>query len=207
MYAPLDRFTAAVERLSEMRRERLLRIVTSPQAPVALEIDPEAPDVPAPGDGLYADIQDALFALLSDASVEEFVATRSSPRPPQFQEGEEQDVSRAKLEVVAGAFSRVELMQSLRMRQTSGVHVLTALSWEVFGKRDDSFPTSEDEPGLASRAQITITAERATDSPFVPDRAVSVFAVDLDDVEYLLAKLERLRVAFAEVQEAGNGNA
>jgi hypothetical protein len=207
MYAPLDRFTEAVERLSEMRRERLLRIVMSPQAPPALEIDQEAPDVPAAGDGLYVDIQDALLALLSDASVEDFVATRSSPRPPQFQEVEEQDISRAKFEAIAAAFSRMQLMQRLRMRQTSGVHVLTAVNWEVFGKLDDSFPTREDEPSLALQAHINITSERATDSPFVPDRAVSVFAVDLDDVEYMLAKLERLRVALTETEEVSDENA
>jgi hypothetical protein len=207
MYAPLDRFTEAVERLAEMRRERLLRIVMSPQAPLALEIDQEATEVPAPGEGLYADIQDALFALLGNSTVEDFVAARSMPRPPPFPEVEDEEVSRAKFEAVAAAFSRAELMQRVRLRQTSGVHVLTAVNWEVLSKREDSFPTSEDEPDPAPRAQITITSERATDSAFVPDRAVSVFAVDLDDVEYMLTKLERLRVALAEVQEAGDGNA
>jgi hypothetical protein len=208
MYVTLDRFTEAVARLSEMRRERLLRIVMSPQGPAALEIDNGAPDVPTPGEGLYADIQDTLAALLNNVTVEDFIGMRSAPRPPQFPEAEDGAISRAKFEAVAAAFSRAELMQRLRLRQTSGVHVLTAVNWEVLSKHDDSFPTSEDEPSLALQAQINITSERASDNPFVPDREVSVFVVHLDDLEYMLAKLEQLKVALVDMKEGvGDGDA
>jgi hypothetical protein len=207
MYVTLDRFTEAVGRLSEMRRERLLRIVMSPQGPAALEIDNEAPDVPAPGEGLYADVQDTLAALLANVTVEDFIGMRSAPRP-QFPETEDEAISRAKFEAAAAAFSATDLKQRARLRQTSGVHVLTTMNWEVLVNEQDSFPETEAELGAAPRALINITSERATDNPFAPDREVSVFVTDLDDLEYMLAKLEQLRVALVEIKEgAGDGDA
>lgn len=198
MYVEFDRFTAAVTRLAQMRSERLLRIVMSPHAPLALEIDQEAADVPEPGGGLYADIQDALGAVLSDVSADDFVVARSAPRP-QFPQPEEASRSRAKYEALVRAFPIAELKQRARLRQTSGVHVLTALNWEVLVKRHDSFPAAE--PSTAPRALVTITAERASESPFVPDREVSVFVADLDDIEYIQAKLEQLRDALVKMAD------
>lgn len=106
MYVPLEDFTAAVRRLGELRREGLVKVrLARGRGSVFLVIDKAADGLPPKGGGLYAEVMDVLSAIAKDTAIEEFVRTRSIPGPD-FEEGEDESVARAKYEAALAAFPR-----------------------------------------------------------------------------------------------------
>jgi len=104
MGVSLEQFTAAVARLGELRECGLVRVRPAPgNNGLVLAIDKAADDLPAKGGGLYADIMDVMSAIARGTSVEQFVRDRAVPGPD-FDEGEDEAVARAKYEATVAAF-------------------------------------------------------------------------------------------------------
>jgi acetyltransferase-like isoleucine patch superfamily enzyme len=115
MYAQLDDFTAAVGRLSELRREGSLKLRVSVGGKVDFAIDKDATGVPPHGDGLYLDIYDVLGAIASGVDADGFVRAR------QGDELEPEAVTREKYAFAASAFPPGMLRPGLRARLRAGM--------------------------------------------------------------------------------------
>jgi hypothetical protein len=198
MYASLTDFKAAAERFAALRAAHQLRIVIGPQGGLGFAIDGDASDVPEPGGGLYADINDALLALATGHTIEQFVERRGKARGPSFPEREDAKTARAKYKAVAALFDPSELAQKVILRRTSNIQVLTNIEWETITRQQYTVADKSSSPiGL-----IKLTAERPTESPFSSDRDTLVCVLDLEDVAYLEAQLRRLRASVAQEEES-----
>jgi acetyltransferase-like isoleucine patch superfamily enzyme len=130
MYVPLADFTAAVQRLGELRRQGLVNLSGTPgfgRGTVALVIDRHANGLPPKGGGLYAEIMDVLTAIAKDTSREEFVRTRRIPGPD-FDSGEDESVARAKYDAALAAFPRNWVKGALWRRAGSRAHAFAVAS-------------------------------------------------------------------------------
>jgi acetyltransferase-like isoleucine patch superfamily enzyme len=123
MYAPLEDFTVAVARLSELRDEGLLRLKVSAAGGVAFAIDKSAENVPPQGDGLFMDIYDTLGAIATSVSIEDFVRARSGAAAS-AQDAEDEAVSRSKYEAAASAFPARRLRPKMSARVRARAHAM-----------------------------------------------------------------------------------
>ncbi len=197
MYTNLDNFVAAAERLRDLRERGLLRFHVTPQGSVNMGFEPSASDeVPAPGGGLYADLDDAIGAIGTGTSIEEFQRVRGEPRPG-FPEPEASEIAAAKYEQLAPFGD--ELRPRVLLRLASRVPVLVAHDWEVVTKRADSI-VSEDAPDV-SYGLLRITTERALGVNLGADRKAVTLGLDKQDVDELIEDLENMRNALVSQQE------
>ena len=197
MFTNLDNFVAAAERLRDLRARNLLRFHISPQGNVTLAFDPAAEnEVPAPGGGLYADLDDVIAAIGAGTSIEEFQRVRGSPRPPAFPEPESAEIAAAKYEQLASFGD--ELRPRVLLRIASRVPVLVAHDWEVVSKLSDSV-VSDDAPSV-SYGLLRITLDRALGVNLGAEREAVTLGLDTQDVDELIEDLENMRKSLAPTQ-------
>jgi acetyltransferase-like isoleucine patch superfamily enzyme len=137
MYVPLEDFVTAVRRLGELREQGLVTVSGTPgigRGTVALRIDRTAVGLPPKGGGLYAEIMDVMTAIAKGSSVEEFIQMRSIPGPD-FDEGEDGAVARAKYEETLAAFPRNWVRGGLRQRMLARLYACAVAALIEVAKR------------------------------------------------------------------------
>jgi hypothetical protein len=193
MPVSLERFQVAVDRLAELRREGLARLVFGPESQVAVAIDPSAENVPPGGDGLFAEVFDVFNAIARGASVELFVTRHREQRG----QSEDEDLLRAKYAAVAAAFPADELQRRTAFRLTSKVPVLVGVDWDIVVKEHDSLaPETRSEVANPEQHVPFSHLRLVIDPAFGPIQEV-VVALDLEDVEDLVEDIERLKTRLA----------
>jgi hypothetical protein len=139
------------------------------------------------------DVVDVLQAAVSGVSEDRFASIRKDPDRQGDNESESEDDARSKFRLVASTFDLEDLRRRNWIKRTSKNHLLGELRWEVVVKRSDlelEAPTSEGVPyGLVKLRSET--PDRF--SVFGDASAELTFAVDEEDVSYLIAALETLR--------------
>lgn len=189
MYTNLDNFVSAAERLRDLRARGLLRFHVTPQGSVNFAVEPSAAaEMPPPGGGLYADLDDVIGAVGTGTTIEEFQRVRGEPRPG-FPDPEAPEVAAAKYEQLASFGD--ELLPRVLLRIASRVPVLVAHDWEVVTKQADS-AVSDDAPKV-SYGLLRVTTERALGVNLGADRKAVTLGLDRQDVDELIEDLENLR--------------
>ena len=193
MYADLQRFLEAVEQLLDLWHRKLLRFEVSPRVGVSFVFDEAAEaERPAPGGGLYNDLEDAIDAVASGTAVEAFVTARSQPRL-NFRDPESPEAARQKYEAVERLVAEAHLEERVLLTATSKLPILAAHEWEVVNREADS---SRRAPAQKGRyAILRLTAERLTTVGWDAPEQVTVLALDADRVSALLEDLTRLSQA------------
>lgn len=208
MSVSIERFAEAMGRLRELYDEGSVRVAISPQGTASFSIiDQNDARLPPSGEGLYRDLDDALAAVVSGATRNEFVHARASPRPPVFPDAEPPDVAGAKYDAVSEIFPIAALRRKAYLRRTATVRTLVGVEWEAVSRLKASIPASppHTEPAFAL---LHLRLERYSDSPFSPDTLSTVFAADSDDLQDLIESLHQAKDALdgrAE-REDGHGN-
>jgi hypothetical protein len=200
-YVDLQSFLDAIAVLADLWRRKLLRFGVSPQGGVALVWDAEAlAERPAPGGGLYFDLEDAIDAAAADTPVDRFVAIRA--QPGRGLGTEDPDVARQKFEAANELVEEAHIGELLRFRMTSKLPVLVAHDWEVVNRIADS--SQRPETQIARYAVIRLTAERLSAIDWTASQDVTVLALDEQKLESLIDDLQALRDTLP-IRPAGGG--
>jgi hypothetical protein len=202
-----EQFAVALRRLRELYDEGKARVAISPQGSAEFDLDLNEPELPPPGEGLYRDLDDALAAVVSGASRDDFIRARAVPRPPLFPETETHEIAGEKYDAVVALFPVAALRRKAYLRRTATVRTLVGVEWEAVARLDASMP-AEPPHAEPAYALLRLRLERYSESPFSPDRLSTVFAADSDDLHDLIERLRRAKEALdvSKDMEAGDGN-
>ncbi|MGO9763703.1 MAG: hypothetical protein ACLP1Q_20825 [Solirubrobacteraceae bacterium] len=191
-YVELQTFLDAIAVLTDLWRRKLLRFGVAPQGGVALVWEDEAmTERPAPGGGLYFDLEDAINAAAADTPVDRFVDIR-------MQSGrglgrEDPDVARQKFEAAKKLVEEAQIREILQFSMTAKVPILAAHDWEVVNRIADS----SQRPGtrVARYAVVRLTTERRSAIDWTASQDVTVIALDEQKLGSLIDDLHALRDA------------
>ena len=194
MSVTVEQFAAALRRLRELYDEGHVRVAISPQGTAEFDLDPNAPELPPPGEGLYRDLDDALAAVVSGASRDDFTRARATPRPPLFPETEPHETAGEKYDAVVDLFPVEALRRKAYLRRTATVRTLVGVEWEAVTRLGASLP-AEPPHAEPAYALLRLRLERYSESPLSPDRLSAVFAADSNDLNDLIERLRRAKEA------------
>lgn len=205
----VEQFADALQRLSELYDAGKVRVAISPQGSASFSvIDANDPKLPQAGGGLYADLDDALAAVVSGASRDDFIRARSAARPPLFPEPDDGEAAAKKYDAVVSTFPIAALRRKAYLRRTATVRTLVDVQWEAVTRLDASLParSPHTEPAFAL---LHLRLERFSESPFNPDTLSTVFAADSGDLDDLIDSLHRAKEALdtRTDKEDGHGSA
>jgi hypothetical protein len=193
VYADLERFLDALEKLADLRRRGLVDLEASPTTGLNMRFKDEGEQLkPTPGGGLYLDVTDALGAATVGTSLDDFVQHRSSPRPSEgFSEPEEPDVARAKYEAAQGFVAETPLNAELTLAVTSRVPVLSAQDWEIVQREADS--AGPPDAQSVRYGIVRLTTEQFSVADFGTESNVTVFTVDARRLDSLIMELRKMQ--------------
>jgi hypothetical protein len=199
MYIDLTRFLAAVDTLTNLWRRELLRFEVTPQGGVALNFDDSAmAQAPPAGEGMYADLEDAINASAVGTALDEFVRVRGQPRP-NFPEPEAREVATQKYQAVQQLVREAHVAARVILSVTSKMPVLAKHDWEVVRREADS----SRQPGTQTGRYgiLRLTTEQLPAVSWESARDVTVFAVDADRLQVLINDLSRFSDALMPERE------
>jgi hypothetical protein len=214
VYVSPDHFSVILGAFLNWRNTGLVQIFVGPTAHRALfsvKLQEDEQDVqdflnansltmPEVREGIR-DILDVLSALVSEATVEEFVATRGDKERLRDGEVEEEAVARQKFEQIAEAFDILSLRRREWIKATSKNPLLVNVGWEVLVKQRDELEASPNNGGVPF-AVLRLTTE-APESPSIFPQPPEdlVVTVDAEDVDNLIGSLARLKDTMASADK------
>jgi hypothetical protein len=210
VYVDLGLFERAVGAISELMAGQYLRLLigsTLRRFQFALRED-EAGDVLGRFSidvtdlrAVLVDLEDVLVAVTSGVGAEMFVAKRSDP--DRFDDGETEDpgVAAAKYELATESFDVEHLRRRVWLKRTSKSEVPGRFDWEVATKMADAENALPDGDRVVM-GKLRVASEPAEFRlPYIGAEQEITVTVDVEDVEYMIDSLNRLKEAMYQADK------
>jgi hypothetical protein len=202
MTLDLETFERGLRTLVDLRENHALRILVGSPGVTTTQLDlPD--DHPAFSsildmhsisiddlDRVGSAVASTLDEVLAGSSIEDFVEQSS--------DDEDQGVLRRKYELIARSFDIDLLRRRMWLKQTAKTNIPAAIHWEIGLKYStDSEYAAEESP--LPMAVLQIATRPSRELGFLQERVMSM-TLDCEDIDYLIATLTRLRVAFSALE-------
>jgi hypothetical protein len=224
MAIPLDQFQQAAEAVMALRSSHALRLLVQGHDPIGppgagvrfvvrkdddrvtayfadASIDYQAFREALP------DIGETLTFVARSQSMDSFVAARTAES--RADGGEDADIARQKYESIIQLFPIAELTKRFWLKRTTKTEVTKSVDWEVSSKLADD---DLERPGSEPVPFATLRMETGGPSPNFIELMTGkganalVLTLDVDDVDYLIDSLQRMRSALSQAGPTGDNH-